>query len=221
MHVFISRLLSSHSVFAQKMSENNITLTAKSLIQFSACPFDAPTTADWIFFYSKNGVKYYFDQISATTKKYRIACLGPGTANELLLKTGIQADFVGSGAPKETAEAFRALALNKTVAFIQASNSNKSVQQQLSETTNILSCIVYTNTAIAESFSFLGQVLVFTSPLNAKTYFAQNTINLKQEIIAIGNSTADALEKIGVSNIAIANEPTEAAMAEAVLKLIV
>lgn len=221
MKVFVSRPLSDDSIFLMKMQQAKIDVSAQSLIKFSALPFEVPTQTDWLFFYSKKGVKYFFEKVSLSSERPKIACIGQGTANYLQEKTGLNSDFVGNGAPKESAQAFLEVAKQQRVTFVRAMNSKKSVQQFLEHKIISIDCIVYQNHPIDEQYLFSGEILVFTSPLNVKTYFNLNRLGPTQKVVAIGQSTAAALTECGIIQIHIAPEPTELALAETVLKLIV
>lgn len=205
----------------QKMLSVGAEVASKSLIDFSAHPFEVPTTVDWIFFYSKRGIRYYFEVVNASENRLKIACIGTGTANYLWEGWQLKADFVGNGEPQETAAAFLKVAKDLKVAFVRALDSKKSVQQLIESSITVVDCIVYTNIPISHTYSFSGEILVFTSPLNATAYFAKNTLLPQQKIVAIGNSTAEALKQAAINDCTIAEEPSEEALADAVLKLIV
>ena len=55
--IFISRALSEGSPIFDLSQE--LIVKDQSLISFNALRFDAPE-ADWIFFYSRNAVRYFF-----------------------------------------------------------------------------------------------------------------------------------------------------------------
>jgi len=64
--IFISRKLSKDSFFKTKLEEAGFTIHGKSLLKFSAIPFQKTPKSDWIFFYSKNGVKFFFQRLKDT-----------------------------------------------------------------------------------------------------------------------------------------------------------
>ena len=222
MKVFISRNLSPESAFAKRMQAAKIEVIAQSLIHFKAHSFDFPKDADWIFFYSKTGVQYFFMAYNVLIIKASIGCIGKGTADYLRKQYGFAASFIGNGDPQATAATFQPLAKGKKVAFIRALDSKKSVQQILANQIEIIDCIAYENSPNPENINLSdASVLVFTSPMNAQTYFARNELTPNQKIVTIGVSTAAALETLGIFSYTIAASPNEDSLADAVLKLIV
>jgi len=68
------------------LSPAGFEVIGHSLIEFKAIPFDLPSSFDWIFFYSKNAVRYFFEQIPPENIHSSIAAFGPGTAHFLKSK---------------------------------------------------------------------------------------------------------------------------------------
>ena len=223
--VFISRPLKKNSIFLKTLNGNGLEIIGQSLIHFSPVPFSTIPTTDWLFFYSKNGVKFFFEQVQKSPsfqkdiggKKW--AAMGKGTATAFV-KYGINPDFIGDGKPSSTAEQFQAVAANQTVLFIQAKTSKKSIQKLLNKQTTIKELVVYDNQIKSDFELPYFDVLVFTSPLNAQAYFEKYPLQKPQSIIAIGNTTAKALLKLGVKKVSIAAKPTEKEMAKIVLQSI-
>lgn len=222
--VFISRLLKKNSQFQKLINGSGIESVGQSLIHFSPTPFTDIPKVDWVFFYSKNGVRFFLNQVQQTLKfqkqisSVKWAVMGKGTANSLI-KYGYQPDFIGSGHPNATASQFGKLAAGQKVLFIQAKTSKKSVQQLLQEKLTVYDLVVYNNQIKADFHIPPCEYLVFTSPLNAEAYYKKYGIDNRQKVIAIGNTTAKALVKLGVQKIGIADKPTEKAMAQKVLEL--
>ena len=226
---FISRDLQTNSVFYQKLTVAGWEVHGQSLIRFSPVSFKTIPRADWLFLYSSNGVRFFFQnyyhpcQDSPGKKKgppitypARWAALGPGTA-KALQKYGISPDFIGNGNPAETALAFQKLAGGQTVLFIRAKNSRQSIQSLLEKHLNALDLIVYENIAKTTFTLPHFDCLVFTSPLNVRTYFKKYPLQKDQQIVAIGNTTAKALADMGITKYRIAQQPTEKALVEAVI----
>ena len=63
------------------------------------------------------------------------------------------------------------------------------------------------------------RILVFTSPLHAEAYFYHHDLLPGQRIVAIGNTTADALRQLGFYECKTAKAPNEQALANAVFEL--
>jgi len=172
---------------------------------------------DWIFFYSKNGVRYFFESLEQTlSPTTRFATMGLGTASSLQ-KNGYVADFIGTGKPKSTANEFLKRAKQQRVLFPRAKVSQQSVQRLLNTAIQIEEIVVYTNTPKSHFQIPFCEYLVFTSPLNAQTYFSKKKLLLGQKIVAIGNTTATTLKNMGFFTILVAANPSERAMAELLL----
>ena len=69
----------------------------ESLVAFYPLPFLQLPTCDWIFFYSRRAVQFFFDQLPAELpEKVLLATIGPATARALTQR-GHEASFIGSG----------------------------------------------------------------------------------------------------------------------------
>ena len=81
MKVFITRNLAPDSPLKSRLEASQILLTGISLIAFQPCFFPPLPLVDWLFFYSKNGVKYFFEQTNnSLSSDVKIAAMGAGTA---------------------------------------------------------------------------------------------------------------------------------------------
>lgn len=217
--VFISRKLDEESVFLQKLQSAGFEVAGESLIHFSSVPFSSVPKTDWIFFYSRKAVHFFFSHLRqanlACTAK--IAALGDGTA-QALRDWQIEAEFIGTGEPAGTAPAFLAVARKQRVLFPRAQHSRQSVQRALSGKIEAVDFIVYANVPRTDFALPHCDWLVFTSPLNVQAYAQKYAFGADQKILAIGNTTAQALRDIGANQVAVADEPSEAALAAAILK---
>ncbi|MFK8103687.1 MAG: uroporphyrinogen-III synthase [Saprospiraceae bacterium] len=218
--VFITRDLAADSIFKIRLNQTGYEVFGQSLLTFSAVPFlDFPTTA-WIFFYSKNGVKFFFENLiqrQIPFPKVAYAAMGKATAKQIAAYN-VSPNFVGSGDPEKTATHFLKLALHQKVLFPQALRSRRSIQQLLANQLKSYDLVVYENKVKTELELPTADYLVFTSPLNAVAYHQHNTISATQKIIAIGQSTKKALLDLKLTaNIQVAQQASEAALAEAVL----
>lgn len=217
--VFISRDLGEDSVFKQHIAPK-ANLIGCSLIEFKAVPFGQLPLCDWLFFYSKKGIDYYLSQVEDLKQLPAIGVIGQPSADFLLSKYNIQAQFVGTGHPEGTALGFSKLAQGKTVVFAQAKHSNQSVQKLLGEAVFCHNLIVYQN-EIKTNFKLPPiDILVFTSPLNVRAYFDQYPYQSTQKVISIGRVTAKALNEIGITTLTIAAETSELELATACLAFI-
>lgn len=211
--VFISRDLKEGSAFRQILEQSDWEVYGASLIQFNALPFVHDLKSDWIFFYSRNAVHFFFDGLAkAIPASIKLGCIGESTAKAL----SRPADFIGNGEPASTATSFLELAKGQKVLFPRAKNSRKSIQQLLEGQIDAEDVVVYENRPKTEFLVPLVDVLVFTSPLNAQAYFQKYSLRTNQKVVAIGQTTAAALRQIGISEMNIALKPYEEDLAKAV-----
>ena len=105
--VFITRDLSPSNYFKINLENAGYQVIGRYLIAFNPIPFHSLPPSNWIFFYSKNAIRFFqtlggFDQLW----NQKIAVIGQPSADYLLQKTNIQADFIGNGVPKKTGRNF-------------------------------------------------------------------------------------------------------------------
>jgi len=216
MKVFISRNLDDNSLFKSILTKEGYTVTGISLLTFFSIPFNSLPKVDWLFFYSKNGVKYFFDQKNYPfNQSTSIAAMGPSTA-KAIGRYGYQVAFTGKGTPTKIANAFRDQVKGQKVAFLRASNSKKSIQTMLKGEIEVLDRVVYRNIPLTNCFLPPYDVLVFTSPANAQTYFKYNNSLAKQPIFSIGETTTTTLQNLGIQKVITAPNPTEIAIANVI-----
>ncbi len=220
--IFISRHLNNRSLQGL-LTSKGFSVLGESLIDFSRIPFQELPSCDWLFFYSKKGVRFFLESLidgkHDIPKHVKCAAMGNGTA-KALKAYGIELDFVGNGEPNQTAKDFLALVKNKTVVFARAKRSKQSIQLRIEqEGVRCLDLIVYDN-KIRDDFDFENtfNILVFTSPLNVHAFFSKYKLKPNQQLIAIGDTTAKALNDLGYSDIKIASTPSEEALVEVLLK---
>jgi len=105
----------------------SVTVHGQSLLHIEPLAFDMPA-ADWVFFYSKNGVRHFFDRYAGQLQPYRWAAMGPATAAKLA-EYVIEVDLIGDGTPAGTAAALDlAVSSADRICYVQAEQSRTSVQ---------------------------------------------------------------------------------------------
>lgn len=190
--IFISRTLNEDSPF-QSLKKEGIEVIDLSLIQFSKISIvDYPKT-DWIFFYSKNGVKYFFEQESHSTSN-QYAVMGPGTASMFYNITGRSPKYTGQGDPLIVADQFIKHESGKSILFVKAKNSKDSIRDLISEQLICHDIIVYDNVIKDAGHIPSCDVLVFTSPKNAEAYFSSRKYK-NEKLIALGKTTETYLRQ--------------------------
>lgn len=217
--IFISRDLKVNSLFRKDLEAAGFTVHGKSLLKFSAIEFTRIPRADWIFFYSKNGVKFFFKrlkQLGRAIPNVKWGAIGKGTAQILSTKTS-QVDFAGNGNTLQTAMEFLEIASGQTVLFPQAAQSRQTIQRLLEDSIRAKNLIVYKN-ELKQRISIPDcDTLVFTSPMNVKAYFKKREKAAHQKIYAIGRTTAKTLVSMGLEDFKVSEEPSEEALVRAIL----
>lgn len=215
--VFISRELSSESIFLEQLQMAGFEVIGRSLVAFQAVPFQEIPKTDWIFFYSKQSVHFFFEGLQQAGLKItaKLATLGEGTAKALQEQLYL-ADFVGTGNPPHTAAVFSLLAKGQRVLFPRAAQSLLSIQKLLEGKIEALDLIVYNNQPLTNFELPRCDWLVFTSPMNAAAYFAKYDLQQEQQILAIGPTTARFLKQLGIENVKTAEEPSELALVQVI-----
>ncbi len=94
-----------------------------------------------------------------------------------------------------------------------------SVQNLLHDNITTHDLVVYDNIPKKKIRIPKCDVLLFTSPLNAKCYFDHYKLTTGQKIIAIGKTTLSTLKKLGINDVRVLKKPSEDAMKEMILKL--
>jgi len=223
MTAFITRTLSADSKFKELLSIAGWKVEGESLVEFSPLPFREIPAAHWIFFTSQNAVRFFFETVEnqkIAIPESKWAALGEVTARVLAKYAG-RVDFTGTGDPATTAAAFRKQFLSKgnAILFPAARHARLSLQSMLEPDFICIRLEVYDNRPVTDPPFSAAEVLVFTSPLNAETYFSKHTILTFQRVIAIGRTTAGVLKALGITGVCVAAAPSEQALAEAVLRL--
>ena len=217
--IFISRELEIDGDLMQALLAHHFEITAFSLLDFNAIPFDHLPVCDWIFFYSKKAVAFFFEQKPAISFPVKYAAFGPGTA-EKIRQYGSSVDFVGNGKATETAPLFIDLAKKQKVLFPRAKQSQQSIQKLLPATIKALDLVIYDNHIRTEFAIPEVDFLILTSPMNVQAYFNRYPYSPNQTIIAIGQTTAKALAKLGINKVVIPPSPSEKAIWVLLKKLI-
>lgn len=223
--LFISRELTPESVFHALSSQfPEVVIQGESLLEFSPIPFDAVPDSDWIFFSSRNAVRFFFSRVNQLhlplPGNVLWAVLGEGTAQTLKLFFKRTPDFTGNGKPDETGPDFACLCKDQRVLFPQAEYSHKSIQPYLDAKTKVIDLVVYGN-RIRPSFRIQEpDLLILTSPMNAKAFFSTYPINPRQRVVAIGESTRQELIRLGVHQVYLPAQPSESALAQLALELL-
>ncbi len=216
--VFISRDLSETDFIYRALSAHQFSVSAKSLIQISKVRFSSVPQTDWIFFSSRNSVRFFFEQEPIIQPNTKFAVIGKGTES-VLREFGKIPHFVGHHVDTlQTAKEFRTILGDESVLFPGAKDSLRSIQKELAFTNHIHEVSVY-RTDFNPSQVAAADIYIFTSPSNVESFFTENTLAPDAKVLGMGLSTSRALESHGVKNCIIPVSPDEVGLTEAVFSL--
>ncbi len=218
--VFISRSLQESDYFTRILHHAGYEIESRSLTRYEKVPFQTVPPSDWIFFSSKNCVRFFFEQQPVLPEHIRIGSIGGATA-EALKQRGIASDFTGYS--NDTAaigkEFARMLNGYEQVLFPQSTASYRTVQKQFGDQKNLIDLVVYDTLPDEKAEIPDTDVVVLTSPTNALLYLRKKTPRKEQRFIAIGKSTAEVLRQQGLEAWITPWNTSEAALADAVMSL--
>ncbi len=218
MTVFISREVNEESEFRSMLERANCEVLGTSLVQLTPLSVSKIPPAEWWFFTSKHAVQFFLPGKNIPPL-LRIGAIGPATADAIDRYIFRTPDFVGNGDPEASAKAFSVQAKKNKVLFPSAVNAQPGIRAYLDKSIECLQLNVYDNLPVNNPPDMkAARVLVFTSPLNAKAYFACYALQNGQKVVAIGNTTASELAELGIPDVTVATEPDERALAEAVIR---
>lgn len=206
--IFISRQLSPYSKIRSLLESEKRIFRDESLIEFTPIPFELPSTK-WLFFYSKTGVKYFFEQYhDAINKGYKIGCFGPSTALFCQKFQGVS--FHGNTEKDTCMKLILDTVEHDDITFVCGKNSLRSVQTLSQQ--DFPEVVVYDHKM--KSTEHLGHfnIAVLTSPMNVSS-FVRNE-GSADHYIAIGSTTAEAMTKSSIKPV-VAPYPSESGIAQA------
>lgn len=215
--VYISRDLKESEELERLLRTNGIVLLASSMIKTESISFSQPIpNTDWIFFSSKNAVRYFFEQ-QPEIKSQRMAAVGRGTAE--VLEEFTKVDFVGNNIDTHiTAKEFKKHIDNETVLFPQSEQSRKSIEHAF-DTAQVHELVCYRTKQNAHEIGF-ADVLVFTSPSNVESFFLKNGILDYQKAMAFGYATAEAMTNHGLETVTIPKSLDAETLADTIKQLL-
>ena len=213
--VFISREITASSPFYHPEFESTL-LTAHPLIHIESVKCDIPH-ADWLFFFSKSGIKCYNEQHPLSNTGYSIGCYGIQTAAYLKKQYQITPHFIGTGESISCLEKWKDSKLSGSICFIRGYHSQRSLIDDLATDHVVFELVVYKQRI--KKIKELGQydLAILTSPLNVAS-FIQNK-GKAETYLAIGTTTAQALMAHGIDP-KVAPQPSEAALAESAKEIL-
>lgn len=218
--LFISRNLTSDSLFHKIKTDYNLSITDQSLIKIVQIPFSYTPKTNWIFFTSRNAIKHFFAQNPEIPLQVKYGVVSLASANELLLHDK-KANFIGEGIDLvKIAKNFREVLQNESVLFPQAMDSLQTIQKQLAFTNTIYNLYTY-KTILRTDFELpYTDIVIFTSPSNVVAYFSKYKLDSRQLIVAMGASTKYKLSEYGFKNVLVPEEFSEKGLCHVIVNSI-
>jgi len=192
----ITRSPEACEAWQAELNADGINLVGISFLEFQMIPITEFPTCDWVFFTSKNGVKYFFDQWEKPIS-CKIAAIGKATAEAIKTRSYIP-DYIPEGHINSALNVFNTIATNQTIAWVKALNSAMSVEEKLKDVKSITPVVVYENKIAAKQLNEAFDGVVFTSPMNVEGFLVHNQIKHGNLIISIGPSTSKCLKDNGI-----------------------
>ena len=213
--VFISRSLDSDSPLLELSDKCEII--GQSLIKFTPVSFSFNFDGKWLFFYSSNGIRYFYNGLNDNQRKaiqnYKIGVMGQGSSEVFYELFGKLPELIHNGILEETVET---LTKNEeSILFIKAQNSLSTVEKYIDPLLTE-ELFVYNNEPNHEVIIPDADIYIMTSPMNAEIYMKRACCRFNTKIIAIGETTNKKLMEYGFLLASIADQPNE----ENILKLL-
>lgn len=195
--LFITKNFREQDYLPRALGKLGFTVEGKSLIEFREIKIKELPKTEWIFFSSKHAVKYFFSQ-KPKLENVKFGCVGTSTSAELRAH-GHRADFIGQSTDvKLVGKQFAAKVGSSKVLFPIAKDSLQSIQWQMPKRDNVINLNIYTTIKHSVEINGDTDIVVFTSPSNVESYFEKNKWQPNQKAIAMGDATANALNKAKV-----------------------
>lgn len=220
-HILITRSLKENSPF-NALKSAGYKVTGRSLLSFEPInPSYVPIT-QWYYFYSQTGVTMAANQsiVSKAIIKASIGTFGPATAQYFEKTFGFPATIIGSGRLDEHVDVVSNIITESTFTFVQGTASRRSIQCVLSPELVYKELSIYTSTFQDIALTGAPDVIIFTSPMNADSYFNQLNTSSSQLILSIGKTTHDHLLKEYNITSHYPIKPTETALFDLLATLI-
>lgn len=212
--IFISRSLDSDSVFFKELSGNKFTIIDLPLIDIVKIPFSYTPQVNWIFFTSKNSIKYFFEQNPTVSENVKYGIISQAS-EKTLRYFGKHSTFVGNGVDlAKIAKDFRQVLGNDSVLFPQAMDSLQTIQKYLAFTNTTHNLYTYKTILKTEFELPYTDIVVFTSPSNVKAYFSKYKLDPRQLVVAMGSSTKFKLAEYGAKDVLTPMEFNESSICE-------
>ena len=221
MKIFISRDLDPTSKFQNAFKElGGVDIHGESLLQFTIMDQPSLPYSDWIFFYSKTAIRFFFQWVEnqkiPVESHLKFGCFGPATA-AYLHSYNRSPHFVGSGMPADNGRWFAQNIVRGHILFVTATHSLHSLKDHVNFNCTQEEFPIYSNRPKDQIDLPEYDAVCFTSPMNVSAYYSQYPHRRHKAIFAIGSSTKRALEAVQPGDVIIPAEPSESELAKVII----
>jgi hydroxymethylbilane synthase len=214
--VFVTKTFRENDYLPHALKRLNFEVEGKSFIEFKQIRIKELPKTDWIFFSSKHAVRYFFNQ-NPKIENVKFGCIGTSTSAELR-SFGKRADFIGQSTDiKLVGKQFSSKIGNARVLFPIARGSMQSIQWQMVKRDNVFNIEVYATLKHSAELATDTDIIIFTSPSNTEAWAEKNTLQPHQKVIAMGESTGKALEKLKIKTYTMPKSFDDLGLVQAVL----
>ncbi|MRX40843.1 uroporphyrinogen-III synthase [Flavobacterium sp. LC2016-23] len=190
----------------QALVKANIEVIEADFIQTQNKPFELKDLNENLIFTSQNAVhSVLLNPESEKLKTKNVFCVGLKT-KILLSESGFNV-VAYTGYASDLAEIITLIYRQESFTFFSGNLRRETLPQALKEGEVKFNEIqVYDTSLTPQKIKTAPDAILFFSPSGVESYLKENTIK-KEKCFCIGETTADALEKI-TKNIIIADQPT-------------
>lgn len=204
------RILSTKKLLSnqkQYLLNAGFSVIEADFISTKPIAFDLKNINDTLIFSSQNGVESILQHPKVEELKSKaVFCVGQKTRT--LLETNGFKVTAHMGYAEDLAEIITLVYPNNTYTFFSGNLRRDTLPQMLKEAGVVFNEInVYETVLTPQKIDTKPDGILFFSPSGVESYLKENKIN-KEYAFCIGNTTAEAAQKMGIKNIIIANQPT-------------
>jgi len=193
MVVFYSRKPEQSKAIQAFCDSRGFQLLAEPFIAFESVAFTTENLEhEIVFFTSPRSFDFYVSQ-EKINEDIALACIGHSTQKHVE-SFGYITAFVGSQSnkPKVVAEEFKSWLGQRKVLFPISNISNQTIQAVLPNN-QFHEIVVYKTLLLDKKLDLQPDVLIFTSPSNAKAYLKNQEIDSQKKVACFGQTTGDFL----------------------------
>jgi len=218
--VLITKKEEELPILSRLLKYNGITTTFQSLIQTKLIPVPVWPETDWVFFGSRNAVKFALQSRPDLLKNKKIGAVGLGTA-KALSALGYRSDFVGEQADITlVAGSFsNSIKPNETVLLPLGEQSARTLVKNWENKLKLKVVIVYATKAQKIEIMPKTDLILFTSPSNVISYLEQGGPVSGVTALAMGKTTLHSIESNGFTDTLMCHGYSELALATSIFGL--